>query len=119
MARTLNAQFRRLKVATQNATPAEFEVTFFFEIVDSPNDIELDYPALMLKLGFNSLHDTFQKYYNENPESLGVPQHIDFLPFLDTLRAKGIYEPSFNGFRQYEATSGFYDEVMMGISNDS
>jgi len=116
MARTLASQFKRLKVATQNATPAEFEVTFFFEIVDSPKDIDLDFPALMLKLGFNSLHDTFASYYSQYPDSLGVAQHIDFLPFLDTLRAKGIYEPSFDGFRQYEASSGFYDEVM-GISN--
>jgi len=112
------SQFKRIKVATQNATPAEFEVTFFFDIVDSPNDIDLDFPALMLKLGFDSLYDTFASYYSQYPESFGIPEHIDLIPFLSILKSKGVYDVSFNGFRQHKASLAHYDEVM-GISNDS
>jgi len=112
------SQFKRIKVATQNATPSEFEITFFFDIVDSPNDIDLDFPALMQKLGFTDLHDTFVSYYSQYPDSFGIPEHIDLIPFLNTLKSKGVYDASFDGFRQYELSSARYDEVM-GLSNDS
>ena len=112
------SQFKRIKVATQNATPSEFQVTFFFDIVDAPQDIELGFPELMVKLGFKDLHDTFASYYSQYPDSFGIPEHIDLIPFLNTLKSKGVYDASFDGFRQYELSSARYDEVI-GVSNVS
>jgi len=107
------SQFKRLKVATNSATPPQFELTFDFSVIDSKNDIEIDHILLMEKLGYADLHAEVAEFTAKHPESMAIVAHIDFEPFMVHLRELNIYDRNFEtGFIQHVGTEAVYNGIV-------